>query len=132
MKSKIKSHVLVLTPYFIRHLVVGFFLTFIGVLGINFMSNFLEINIYVSLTTVYFIGAILSFWLNARVVFYVKTTTRIFFKFILFFLVSLVSSLSFYQVALNLGLHHYFAQFISVISYSVVNFLINKLYVYVE
>lgn len=109
---------------------VGIGLTILGVFLIFLFHDVLGINNYFALTLVYSLGAFLSFWLNASVVFHKKTSGIRLLRFSLGFLVSLSLSLFVFRVALDSDFQHFKAQFLSVIAYSIVNFFFNKVYVY--
>ena len=112
----------------IRFIIVGIFNTIIG-LSIIYILIYFGFNNYISNIFGYLVGLSISFVLNKYYVFNAQKNNQIvykqFGKFILIFMIAYSVNI----IVLFIGLNHmtsYLAQFIAMIAYTVINFILNK------
>ena len=113
----------------LRFFITGLINTFSG-LFVIFLLLFIGINDYVANISGYLLGATISFFLNKYYVF--KSgggSLEELSKFILVFLASYLVNISILYVSLNY-INSYASQIVSMVGYSIVNFLLNKFFVF--
>ena len=112
-----------------RFFVTGLINTFFG-LSVIYLLLFVGINDYIANASGYFFGVIISFFLNKYYVF--KSGAAILdevSRFITVFVISYLVNILILYVSLDY-LDKYTAQFLSMVFYSITNFLLNKFFVF--
>jgi len=114
----------------IRFLSVGLFNTLIGI-SVIYMLLFYGVNNYISNISGYIFGIILSYFLHKYYTFKSQNgiTKKEILKFLFVFLISYCINI----IILYLSLHffsQYLSQLLAIIGYSIVNYLLNKLYTF--
>jgi|APSaa5957512493_1039668.scaffolds.fasta_scaffold199473_2 putative flippase GtrA len=112
-----------------RFFVTGLINTFFG-LSVIYLLLFVGINDYIANASGYFFGVIISFFLNKYYVF--KSGAAIsdeVSRFITVFVISYLVNILILYVSLDY-LDKYTAQFLSMVFYSITNFLLNKFFVF--
>ncbi len=112
----------------LRFIIVGIFNTIIG-LSVIYVLIYFGFNNYISNIFGYLVGLSISFILNKYYVFNTQNNNQIvhkqFVKFILIFLIAYSVNITALFITLNY-VSNYTAQFIAMIAYTVINFILNK------
>lgn len=114
----------------IKHSIyLGLSLTMFGYTSINLLTLIFNFNPYIANLFVYFIGVFISYWINAKFIFNNNIELHSLIKFIFSFLIAYLANLIALYFSLHiLKLNNWFAQLISLITYSCIHFLINRQY----
>ncbi len=117
-----------LNTQLLRFIIVGILNTIIG-LSVIYLFIYLGFNNYTSNFFGYMVGLSISFVLNKYYVFNAQYSNQIFYKqftkFILIFIIAYSVNIIVLFVALNYMIS-YTAQFIAMVAYTLINFILNK------
>lgn len=117
-----------LSTQLLRFIIVGILNTIIG-LSVIYLCIYLGFNNYLSNIIGYMVGLSISFVLSKYYVFNTQNNNQIFYKqfikFILIFIIAYSINIIVLFIALNY-MTSYTAQFIAMVAYTVINFILNK------
>lgn len=116
----------------VKYSIIGIFNTLIGLGVIYFSYNILKLNYIVSNAIGYIFGLINSFFWNKNWTFQSsKSTARSIFPFLLVFLLSYFGNLAIVIFSVDyLGIHPNIAQLFGILTYSTINFVLNKFWTF--
>ncbi len=114
-----------------RFLLTGGALTIVGYVAIVLLTTLFKLNPYIANISVYSAGVVVSYWLNAKIVFKDHLRIKSFIWFLCSFAVSYfanIATLIFSLKVLNLDV--WISQLFAVMAYSSAHFLIGRTYVF--
>jgi|SaaInlV_200m_DNA_2_1039689.scaffolds.fasta_scaffold02046_6 putative flippase GtrA len=112
-----------------KFILAGFINTFFG-LSVIYLLLFMEVNNYIANISGYLFGVTISFFLNKRYVF--KSGESDFnevYRFILVFFISYIINIIILYMTID-KLNNYTSQLLAMMGYIIVNFLLNKFFVF--
>lgn len=114
-----------------RYLLSGGALTIVGYAAIIFLTSVCGANPYWANFYVYIAGVLVSYWLNAKVVFLDRPDVMSFLKFLFSFCIAYAANLFALSVSLDwMLLDHWLAQLIATGVYACVHFGLSRAYVF--
>ena len=114
-----------------RYLLSGGALSIFGYASIILLTSEFGVDPYWANCFVYVSGVIVSYWLNARVVFRNELDTRSFLKFLFSFGFAYAANLLALSLTLNhLHFPHWLSQLVAMVMYSCVHFCLSRAFVF--
>ncbi|MBV5327767.1 MAG: GtrA family protein [Chlorobium sp.] len=114
-----------------RYLLSGGMLTVVGYAAIILLSTVFGLDPYWANFYVYVAGIIVSYWLNALIVFRNRPNVISFLKFLFSFLIAYAANIIALAVALDwMHLGHWLSQLLATVVYSCVHFGLSRTYVF--